>query len=153
MHAWCLHSFSLVAFLFMIIVHFQVPGPTDERQALPGFSWSFPRWPAELLPVSGLASLPGSRSLAGHADWGLGTSHSPRTKEATFGGHLSVLEPAVLLPSCGFTFVILKRSGEMQQNVETYRCILNIYYVKLCNSRISLLSHILLNQAVPVMKP
>ncbi len=85
---------------------FQVPDP------LPGSSWSFPRWPAELLPVSELASLPGPRSLAGHTR--LGTWHITlsQDKGATFGGHLSVLGPAVLSPNWGFTFVVLQKIGQ-----------------------------------------
>ncbi len=45
------------------------------------FSWSFPRWSADLLPVSEAASLPGCARLQGAQTQGLGTSHFPRTKE------------------------------------------------------------------------
>lgn len=74
-------SLTLVGFVFLMVVHSQVPGFTDEHQALPGSSWSFPRWLAELLPISRLASVPDLRSLTEHTDWGFGTSHSVRTKE------------------------------------------------------------------------
>lgn len=113
---------SSCAFAFMIMVHIQVPDPTDECQALPGSSWSFPRWPAELLPVSGLASLPGPRPLAGHTDWGLGTPPAPRTKEQLFGGHLNVLGPAVLLPNWDLVLLFSKIWQDLARSSEfTFR--------------------------------
>lgn len=131
----CLFSGS--AFVFVIMVHFQVPGPTDERKALPTSSWSFPRWPAELLPISGLASLPGLRSLAGHTDWGLGTSLSPRTKEQL----LEVI--SVFLDQLYFyqTGTLHLSTSKIWQHVEGYgNHILSTYHPSLCNNKIRRLS-------------
>lgn len=47
--------------------------------------------------------------LQGIREWGLGTFTLSQDKGATFGGHLSVLGPAVLSPNWGIsTFVIFK---------------------------------------------
>lgn len=82
-------------------------------------SWSFPRWPAELLPVSKVASLPGPCSLAGRTI--PGTWHIIRSldKGATFGGHLSVLGPAVLSSNWGFTFVSFKNLARSRPRLKS----------------------------------
>lgn len=109
-------NFGLLRLSLWLRGTFRASGSTDERQALPGSSWSVPRWPAELLPVSGLASLPGPRSLAGHR---LGTWHVTisQDKGATFGGHCRVLGPAVRSLNRGFTFVMFTDLARTQANL------------------------------------